>query len=218
MNGFADRSTEILLCNAWTQFRDYQISYIVPHRQFADGHSVWRAKSLNNLYVPCWPQCKKSIHLNYWAWGEGEVWLKTPPQVNREKKFCLVPPTFPSSCAILDLLAVLLDCREEYLKAKSFGLVMTLCFDISSCGKSGLRLFWSIRVQSPREVRTQLRQSRRDLPWWADLILQGPGNCVGRGSWLHVRKSVYSTWRFLGSCFLSDNNKNNFRLFSSGLF
>jgi len=81
------------------------------------------------------------------------------------------------------------------------------------------RALWSIRFQSPCEVRTQLRQSRRDLPWRADLSLQIAGKCVGRESWLHIKESVYSTCRFLGSCFLSDkNNKNNFRVFSSCMF
>lgn len=47
LNGFADRSNKILLYNAWAQFRDYHISYIIPNRQFADGHSIWRAEEVN---------------------------------------------------------------------------------------------------------------------------------------------------------------------------
>ena len=144
--------------------------------------SFWRTafKSLLCCTFCVWSW---TIHLNL-------VFPLAKNYSKRQKKFCLVPPTFPSSCAILGLLAVLLDCRGEYLKAKSLGLVITLRFDISCCGKSGLWLFWSIRVQSPHEVRTQLRQSRRDLPWWADLILQRVGKCVGRESWLHVKESV----------------------------
>lgn len=96
---------------------------------------------------------------------------------------------------------------------------MTLCFGITCCGMSGLWLFWSIRVQTLHEVRSKLRRGRRDLPWWTDLICQRVGKCSGRESWLHTKEPVYSTCRFLGSCFLSDNNnKSNFSAFSSCLF
>lgn len=139
----------------------------------------------------------------------GEVWLKTRPRVNRQRKFCLVPPTIASCCAILGLLAVLLVCRGEDLKAKALGLVMTLSFDISCCGEPGLWPFWKVRAQSPREGRAQLRQSRTELPWWAALLPRRVGKCVERDSWLHIKESVYSTCRFLRSCFLSDNNNKN---------
>lgn len=70
-------------------------------------------KRLNHFYKPvCLNPNPAHISVTVYVGGVCEVWLKKAPQMNRQKKFCRVPPTFPNSCAILALLAVLLDCRS----------------------------------------------------------------------------------------------------------
>lgn len=182
--------SEILLYNAWAQIRA-AISCIIPNRQCAMATLLEGLKRLNNFYKPiCLSLNPAHISISVCVGGVCEVWQKkNTPQMNRQKKICPVPPTFPSSCAILALLAVLLDCKK-YLKAKSLSSVMTLCFDISCCGKSGLWLFWRIRVQTLHGVRPQVRQGRRDLPWWTDLIHQSWEVCWKRELAAHQRACI----------------------------
>lgn len=101
---------------------------------------------------------------------------------------------------------------QKYLKAKSLWLVTALSFDTACCGKSGL---WLFRVQTLHEVRPQLDRAGEislvDRPGWE--VCWERAGCTSKSLHPQVADS------FLGSCFLSDNNnKSNFRAFSSRLF
>lgn len=160
------------------------------------------------------PQSKPSTHLSHrvCVGGVCEAWLKNTPQMNRQKKKIL-----PCASHIPQLLcyssspgrAVGL---QKYLKAKSLCLVTALSFDTACCGKSGL---WLFRVQTLHEVRPQLDRAGEislvDRPGWE--VCWERAGCTSKSLHPQVADS------FLGSCFLSDNNnKSNFRAFSSRLF
>lgn len=207
------RSAKIVLYNAWAQIRDDPISYTIPNRHCADGHSAGRAEEVKQFLQTPLP------HLCVCMWGEC-VWSvaeKTTTNEQTGKKFCLVPPTFPSSCAILALLAVLLHCKK-YLKAKSLSLVMTLLW-YCVLWQVWIVAFLEHQSSNPAQSEASAETGQERISLGGQTWLTRELGSAGRGSWLHIKEPVHSTCRFLGSCFLSDNNnKSNFRAFSACLF